>query len=181
MKPRITFETLKMTPKSLYHVFAHIATSEDFKKVFLAQAKGGLGSLQNIVADHCRGIPTLVKRMEDFANADENYSTLVRTMVTNLTHFENVIIPTRSCDFFVEETGKQETYFWVEERIELTVDIPRQKFHIAKLMVDPKSDSLLFNNGEDGWVEYMGIEGTFSGRCKAAYDNFLADAQILKD
>lgn len=180
MKPKITFDTLKMTPKSLYHVFAHIATPEDFKKVFLAQAKGGLGSLHQIVATHCVGMPSIVKRMEEFANSDENYSILIRFMITNVQLFEDVTIPSRDCDFYVEEASKQETFFWIEERMELTLDIPRQKFHIAKLMVDPKSDCLLFNNGEDGWVEYGG-NGDFSDKVQAAYEHFLADTQILKD
>lgn len=181
MKPKISFDTLKMTSKSLYHVFAHVANNDDFKQVFIAQAAAKFGSLQQTVAEHCQGDPSLIRRIEDYANSDKNFSVLLKTMIANIFHFENATIPTRPCDFFVEQPGQQETYFWIDERIELDFDTIRGRFFLAKLMVDPKSDLLLFNNGEDGWEEYTHANGEFSAKVQIAYDNYLADTQILKD
>lgn len=184
MRPRITYDILKNHNKALFSIFSNIATSDDFKKVFHAQAFGKSYGLKDAVSSHTIGNPTLTKKIEDYANIDENWKVLVKEMVANKSHFENLVVPSRNSDFYVAK-GNQETYFWIDERIEITLETKTCCFYVAKLMVDEKSDSLLFNNGEDGWVEYGKASSdknmTFSQEVAKAYENYLADKQILKD
>jgi hypothetical protein len=187
MKPHVSFDILKANHKAMLAVFHKVATLDDFQKVFQLQAFSKVGGLINAVSNHCTGNPALIRRMEEYVGNSENYSVILKSMIRNIHLFENVIIPNRDADFCVEEANKQATFFWIEERIEVDVDLINNRFHIAKLMVDSKSDELLFNNGEDGWIEYgqpqehAGVTGDFSSRVKTAYQNFLADSQILED
>lgn len=184
MRPKITYDILKNHNKALFSIFVNIATSEDFKKVFHAQAFGKAYGLKDAVTNHTVGNPTLTKKIEDYANIDENWKVLIKEMTANKGRFDNLIIPSRNSDFYVAKEY-QETFFWVDERIEITLETKTCAFYIAKLIVDEKSDCLLFNNGEDGWVEYGGSSPnrdlTFSQEVAKAYENYLADKQILKD
>lgn len=181
-KPKITVDVLKMSCLSLYKVFHAVAGNADFKKVFELQTMvRGFHNIQSAIAQHCVGNPTFVKQMEDYANADENYNSIMCSLIGNMLSFANVIIPTRDCDFMVVD-GSDETYFWIEERVELSKD-NSNRFSIAKLMVDDKSDVLLFHNGMDGWTQYDTAEDvkTFSAKAAHKYKEYLAEKQLLKD
>jgi hypothetical protein len=180
-KPKITVSILKMNCLALYKAFYAVAGSKDFKSVFELQTMvKGFHMIQSAIAQHCTGNPAFVKSMEDYANDDQNYNSIMLMLIGNTLKFANVIIPTRDCDFFVND-DTCETYFWIDERIELSVD-KSNRLSIAKLMIDDKSDILLFNNGMDNWVQYDSEEvNSFSFKAAHKYKEYLAEKQLLKD
>ena len=185
-RPNITFEALVKNSKSLYTAFAGIASSSDYEKIYRTLAFTNIYSLKDAISVLAQSNPTITKKVEDFANAPENYNAVMQNLLSNIYNFNNVIIPIRSSDFIVSENNSQDTYFWIEERIEISEDLKNKTFHVAKLMVDEKSDSLLFNNGEDGWMEYKEENEKddyrkFSGEVARKYKEYLAEKQLLKD
>ena len=186
MKPKITFDTLRKKERSLFTAFVGVATATEYKKVFELQAFTQAHGLMNSVCELAKHNTLLIKKIEDHANDPLHYNAVMQNLIQNINNFENIVIPVRNSDFVVKEKLVQDTYFWIDERIELTLDIKNNTFYVAKLMVDEKSDALLFNNGEDGWTEYKNdIERhdyrKFSGEVAERYKEYLAERQLLKD
>jgi hypothetical protein len=195
LRPKITIEMLSLNEKLFYGAIQSVAKPEDFKTIFTAQAFGGTYSLRNAVAELYKKNEALNKSILDFVNDDLRYSPFMTQLIANKQHFENTVIPTREADFMLSDVGVgQDVYFWIEERIEITLEIKTNRPHVAKLMVDDKSDALLFNNGQDSWIEYgsgtkkhhkaMEKEQTlmdFGDKVAIKYKEFLAEQQLLKD
>lgn len=185
MRPKITFDTLYKKEIILFKAFAGVATSSDYKKLFDIQAfQMHCRVLSVALKEFTKGNPSLIRNIETFANDPQNYHAMMQEIISNIDYFKNIVIPSRPCDFVVSENKIQDTYFWIEERVEITEDIKNMQFYAAKLMVDDKSDSLLFHNGEDGWCEYKDEEDkhtNFSGEVAMRYKEYLAEQQLLKD
>jgi hypothetical protein len=180
-RPKITFDILKRKQKCLFATFDSVAELADYKAIYRLQAFSGTKALSDAISTYCAGKPTLIKKIEDFANDPINYNVVMQDLINNISSFKNVIVPSRDCDFVVDDKSNQDVYIWVNERIEISHEHSGNGFYVAKLNVDEQSDSLLFNNGEDGWTEYGDNNGVFSGKVAGKYKEYLAEKQLLKD
>lgn len=195
LRPKITIEMLSVSDKLLYAAIRDTAKPDEFKLIFEAQAFGGVYSLKNALAALFKGSTDLKDRIIGFVNDDLRYSPTLAGLVSNKEYFDNIIIPTRDADFMMSDVAVgQDVFFWVEERMELTIESKSHKPYLAKLMVDDKSDSLLFNNGQDSWIEYGSkltrhhkthdnnqVTMDFGDKVALKYKEFLAEKQLLKD
>jgi hypothetical protein len=183
MKPKITLDALKRKNECFFTVFDQVAELADYKSIFRLQAfSGQTTSLNNALNSYYLSKSELTKKMEVYANDPINYNAIMQKLITNIEKFKNVIVPHRDSDFIVEQEGLKKTYFWINERIEIEIDLKLDRgFLMAKLNVDENSDSLLFHNGLDGWTEYEDAGNVYSGKVANKYKEYLAEKQLLKD
>lgn len=183
----ITISILKNVDKAFYEAVRDTAKSSDFKKIFEQLAFGGEYNLRNALDRLYNKDADLNNTIVKHVNDNSVYSSYMYTLIQNSLKFKNVSIPTRNCDFFVKNE-EQAVYFYIAERIEITHNLLDNRLYLAKLMVDDKSDSLLYNDGESNWVEY-GVKklktndssSLLEQNIALAYKSFLAEKQLLGD
>ena len=178
---------LKRVDKAFYTAVRDTAKASDFKKIFEGMAFGGEYSLSRALETLYGKDVEMNKTIVDHVNDDSRYSPYILSLVANLHSFKGAVIPTRKCDFFVKD-AEQVVFFYVEERMEITHDLKDNKLYLAKLMVDDKSDSLLYNEGNGQWIEYgkkrldsKDPSTVFEANVAQEYKSFLAETQLLKD
>lgn len=183
----ITIDILKNVDNAFYEAVRDTAKSSDFKKIFEQLAFGGEYSLRNALGKLYNKNVDLNNAIIKHVNDNSVYSFYMQTLIQNSLRFKNVSIPTRNCDFFVKNE-EQAVYFYIAERIEITHNLLNNKLYLAKLMVDDKSDSLLYNDGDSNWVEYSvkklktdDSSALLEQNIALAYKSFLAEKQLLGD
>jgi hypothetical protein len=178
MRPEITVNSIdNLTHKVIKTIFEGIATDVHYKALYKVQKDNNLNLL---AATRLFFKNTdFLKLVEDYLKDDKNYKDIFRQAIQN---FENGIngarffseedIPLRNCDFKVEEVGAC-SWFYIEERVE--INYSGSRFYISRLIVDPKSNIIVYSSGDGNWETY-----SEDGPVGLAYKSFLADEELLK-
>lgn len=184
-RPEITLELLEKNSEILYKLVYSVAKLVDFKAIYESLAFGGEYSLKKALIALYNKDASLKKALLDHVNDDSVYPAIMLELIANKKSFTNIVIPTRKCDFFVERpVDKFIVFFWINERIEIQVLRDTNTIYVAKLMKDELSNSLLCNDGENGWQEYGTAilkENSFDQTVAHRYKEYLAEQELLKD
>mgnify|MGYP006892919280 CR=1 FL=1 len=173
MRPYITESQIENYAILAQTFFEAVAQPEHYKTIFRFQNKGDLNVHEAIYKLMTEDVK-FNKMMMDYANNDEHFSVNLKLIVRNIKNYKEIVIPTRKCDFKVGDGNDGTTWFYIEERLE--VYLTSNRFTLAKLHVDEKSDELLYYDTDEGWNTYAK-----SDEFNEAYKSWLADEQLLKD
>lgn len=180
MKHEITVDDLITHIDVLYQVFEKVA-----EKKHLLTLTHLIYEKDHSPNEAIRGLARhhqLDSKITKYANSPKNYAAIMKQMISNWSDFENhhFEIPTRDYDFKVEDDDMV-TYFYIDEKLEINVDINDMRHHFAsRLLEDAITERLLANSGS-GWEEYSEhSDQDYNVEVANAYRNYLADKELLQ-